>query len=125
MVAVVVAIVVLLVIGWQQNHAATTVGSDQPFAPGTLPPEAHGTIAPIDDDGPFPYAGDGVVFMNRERLLPQRQSGYWWDHTVPIPGESDRGARRIVHGDGGELYYADDHYVSFTRVSAAEWRQSR
>lgn len=54
--------------------------------------------------------------MNREGLLPQRERGYWREYTVPTPGESDRGARRIVAGRGGELYYTADHYRSFVRV---------
>ena len=32
------------------------------------------------------------------------------------PGENDRGARRIVAGEEGELYYTDDHYDSFQRI---------
>ncbi|MFN8539460.1 MAG: ribonuclease domain-containing protein [Thermomicrobiales bacterium] len=32
------------------------------------------------------------------------------------PGSSDRGERRIISGQSGELYYTDDHYESFKRV---------
>jgi ribonuclease T1 len=35
---------------------------------------------------------------------------------VPTPGENDRGARRIITGQGGEFYYTDDHYASFRAV---------
>jgi ribonuclease T1 len=35
---------------------------------------------------------------------------------VITPGENDRGARRIIAGDGGEFYYTDDHYDSFKRI---------
>jgi ribonuclease T1 len=35
---------------------------------------------------------------------------------VITPGEDDRGARRIVGGEGGELYYTDDHYESFKYI---------
>ncbi len=28
----------------------------------------------------------------------------------------DRGARRIVVGSGGELYWTEDHYASFERI---------
>ena len=59
---------------------------------------------------------DGVVFGNRERLLPQRERGYYREYTVPTPGLKHRGARRIVAGRGGELYYTDDHYRSFKRI---------
>ena len=84
----------------------------------TLPAEARDTVARIDRGGPFPYDRDGAVFGNRERLLPIRPSGFYREYTVPTPGEDDRGARRIVTGDGGDqLFYTDDHYASFVRVS--------
>jgi ribonuclease T1 len=35
---------------------------------------------------------------------------------VPTPGSDDRGARRIVAGADGELYWTDDHYSSFARI---------
>ena len=81
-----------------------------------LPAEARATLALIDQGGPFPYAKDGVVFGNFERLLPKRQRGYYREYTVKTPGERDRGARRIVTGQGGEIYYTDDHYKSFRAV---------
>jgi ribonuclease T1 len=81
-----------------------------------LPPEAQETIRLIDQDGPFPYDRDGIVFENRERLLPQRASAYYHEYTVITPGSNDRGARRVIAGQGGELYYTDDHYESFKRV---------
>ena len=81
-----------------------------------LPPQAQETIRLIDRGGPFPYDRDGITFGNRERLLPIRADGYYREYTVITPGSSDRGARRIVAGRGGELYYTDDHYESFRRV---------
>lgn len=81
-----------------------------------LPPEARETIALIRRGGPFPYQKDGSLFGNREGLLPRRERGYYREYTVPTPGRRDRGARRIVAGRGGELYYTDDHYRSFSRV---------
>jgi ribonuclease T1 len=84
----------------------------------TLPVEARETVTLIDRGGPFPYAKDGVVFGNRERLLPARPTGFYREYTVPTPGEDDRGARRIVTGDDGDqLFYTADHYASFVRVS--------
>ena len=83
----------------------------------TLPVEARETVALIDRDGPFPYAKDGAVFGNRERLLPARPNGFYREYTVPTPGEDDRGPRRIVTGDdGGQLFYTADHYASFVRI---------
>jgi len=87
--------------------------------PDDLPPEARETLALIDQGGPFPFSRDGVVFQNRERLLPQQPQGYYQEYTVITPGSRDRGARRIVTGEAGERYYTDDHYASFYVV--VEW----
>ncbi len=80
-----------------------------------LPPEAITTLARIRAGGPFPYSRDGVVFSNRERLLPIRPRGYYHEYTVPTPRSRDRGARRIVTGAPGEHYWTSDHYASFRR----------
>ncbi len=81
-----------------------------------LPPEARETLALIEQGGPFPYRQDGSIFQNRERLLPRKPAGYYREYTVVTPGSPDRGARRIVMGDAGEIYYTADHYRSFARV---------
>jgi len=85
-----------------------------------LPREARETLALIRRGGPFPYAKDGTVFFNRERLLPMQPRGYYREYTVPTPGARDRGARRIVAGGdprwSGEYYYTRDHYRSFRRI---------
>ncbi|MGJ9423756.1 ribonuclease domain-containing protein [Aeromicrobium sp. CF3.5] len=82
----------------------------------SLPAEARETIELIAAGGPYPYDRDGAVFENREGLLPDEDRGYWREYTVPTPGSDDRGARRVVTGEGGELYYTDDHYASFLLV---------
>ena len=82
-----------------------------------LPAEAQQTISVIRAGGPFPYERDGVVFGNRERLLPAKPKGYYREYTVRTPRARDRGARRIVKGAAGELYYTDDHYRSFRRIN--------
>jgi ribonuclease T1 len=115
-----VAAAIIFALGYHQNTSPSAAGNDHTSTSGSLPPEAVKTISLIESGGPFPYARDGIVFMNRERLLPQHPSGYWHEYTVPTPGESDRGARRIIHGAGGEFYYTSDHYASFRRVTAAE-----
>ncbi|MER6328531.1 ribonuclease domain-containing protein [Streptomyces sp. NPDC001034] len=81
-----------------------------------LPAEARRTLALIDRGGPYPYARDGIVFGNFERHLPKHQRGYYHEYTVRTPGSRDRGARRIITGQGGEFYYTDDHYNSFRAV---------
>lgn len=81
-----------------------------------LPPEARATLALIRKGGPYPYAKDGTVFGNRENLLPRQRRGYYREYTVKTPGSRTRGARRIVKGAAGELFYTDDHYNSFKRI---------
>ena len=81
-----------------------------------LPAEARSTIALIRKGGPFPYERDGVVFGNFEKRLPAQARGYYREYTVRTPGVQSRGARRIVAGRGGELYYTEDHYNSFRRI---------
>jgi ribonuclease T1 len=81
-----------------------------------LPREARETLTLIKAGGPFPYAQDGRVFSNREKLLPLQGRSYYREYTVRTPGVRDRGPRRIVAGSGGEYYYSDDHYRSFKRI---------
>ncbi|MGW7366336.1 ribonuclease domain-containing protein [Streptomyces sp. NPDC054841] len=81
-----------------------------------LPPEARETLRLIERGGPFPYEKDGATFGNFERILPEQKRGYYREYTVRTPGESDRGARRIVTGQEGEIYYTDDHYKTFREV---------
>ena len=56
------------------------------------------------------------MFQNREGILPDRPTGYYREYTVRTPGASDRGARRIVAGSDGELYWTADHYASFAKI---------
>lgn len=86
------------------------------MAAANLPAQARETIALIRQGGPFPYERDGVVFGNFEKRLPPQPRGYYREYTVRTPGVKSRGARRIVAGRDGELYYTDDHYHSFKRV---------
>ena len=81
-----------------------------------LPRDARSTVALIQKGGPFPHGRDGVSFGNREKLLPKRERGWYREFTVNTPGARDRGARRIVAGRDGTLYYTDDHYRSFLRI---------
>lgn len=83
-----------------------------------LPIDARLVIAEIEAGGPYAYAKDGSIFGNREQLLPLHERGYYREYTVPTPGSEDRGARRIILGGAGELYYTDDHYLTFRRIGA-------
>lgn len=82
-----------------------------------LPAEARNTLALIRAGGPYRYSQDNQTFGNFERILPRKDRGYYREYTVPTPGESDRGARRIVAGDDGEKYYTDDHYETFRFIA--------
>lgn len=81
-----------------------------------LPAEARDTLRLIDQGGPFPYAKDGSVFGNYEKLLPERKRGHYREYTVKTPGSRDRGARRLVTGREDEIYWTEDHYASFRAV---------
>ncbi len=81
-----------------------------------LPDEASDTVELIDRGPPYPSEQDGSTFGNYEGLLPERERGYYEEYTVETPGSDDRGARRIVVGDGGELYWTEDHYDSFEQI---------
>lgn len=85
-----------------------------------LPAEALETLRLIRAGGPYPYDRDGVVFGNFEGRLPKQRRGYYHEYTVPTPGLSHRGARRIVAGGDPprEFWYTDDHYESFRRIEA-------
>lgn len=81
-----------------------------------LPAEALDTLALIEDGGPYPYDQDDGTFGNREGLLPDQYDGYYREYTVETPGSPDRGARRLIVGADGEVYYTDNHYESFVEV---------
>jgi ribonuclease T1 len=81
-----------------------------------LPPEAAQVWHTIQAGGPFRYPRDGIVFNNAEHVLPAHERGYYHEYTVPTPGSPDRGPRRLVTGQGHELYYTGDHYASFVVV---------
>lgn len=95
---------------------ATPVSGLHTIAVAALPQQARNTLVLIDKGGPFPYDRDGIVFGNNEKILPARPRGYYREYTVPTPGERDRGARRLIVGRDGDVYYTDDHYDSFRQV---------
>lgn len=85
-----------------------------------LPKEAREVYALIGKGGPFPFDRDGVVFGNREKLLPGKPRGYYHEYTVRTPGVKSRGGRRLVCGGSvaapDACYYTDDHYRSFRKI---------
>jgi ribonuclease T1 len=86
-----------------------------------LPIQGQRTYRLILQGGPFAHGKDGVVFGNRERLLPLARRGYYREYTVGTPGARNRGARRIVCGGFRPVapdacWYTSDHYASFMRI---------
>ena len=85
--------------------------------------EAIGAVlTAIEQGDPLPYDEDGSTFQNREGLLPDEPLGYYREYTVETPNSPDRGARRLVIGEGGEIYYTYDHYASFERIDPEDYR---
>ena len=85
-----------------------------------LPAPGVETYRNIQRGGPFTYEKDGVIFGNRERLLPMQKRGYYREYTVKTPGSRNRGAQRIVCGGPATApdacYYTADHYASFRMI---------
>ena len=105
-------------------HAKGPVQSERigQISQSELPPQGRDTYGKILQGGPFPYEKDGVVFGNRERILPNEKRGYYREYTVKTPASRDRGAKRIVCGgkqatEPDACFYSDDHYSSFKRIA--------
>lgn len=114
-----VGLVALVVVGWFVRDSVTSSGlATKPLT--SLPKEAATTWQLIQKGGPFPSNRDGVVFENREKILPGKATGYYHEYTVNTPGSADRGERRLVYGQQRELYYTGDHYKSFVQVDPAK-----
>jgi len=114
--------------GAQAKEAAPTAAPAlAEIALSELPVQAQETHRLVLAGGPFPYDKDGVVFGNRERLLPAKDRGFYREYTVKTPGARNRGARRLVCGGKPPTspevcYYTGDHYASFQRVRAGAAR---
>ncbi|WP_231724406.1 ribonuclease domain-containing protein [Deinococcus actinosclerus] len=102
-----------------QRQTTTTQQTTRGALPvSALPREGQQVMRQIAQGGPFRYAKDGSPFGNRERRLPRQPGGYYREYTVPTPGETDRGARRIICGGQpdtrtDDCYYTADHYRTF------------
>ena len=98
---------------WSQAEATVAVRD--------LPAQGRRAYALILQGGPFTHGKDGVVFGNRERLLPRERRGYYREYTVETPRSRDRGARRIICGGRQPTapeacWYTSDHYSSFRKI---------
>jgi ribonuclease T1 len=100
--------------------ARATPDALREIAAAALPSEAREALVVIRSGGPFRFDRDGVVFGNREQILPMQARGYYREYTVPTPGVKSRGARRIVCGGPPKApvacFYTADHYQSFARI---------
>ncbi len=98
----------------------TTTTVTATIALNQLPAQGIETYRLILQGGPFPHGKDGVIFGNRERLLPAHKRGYYREYTVKTPRAANRGTRRIVCGGKATApdvcYYTADHYASFRRI---------
>jgi len=85
-----------------------------------LPLQARSTHQLILQGGPFPFEKDGMVFGNRERLLPLQPRGFYREYTVSAPGSHARGVKRIICGGPATrpeaCFYTADHYASFRKI---------
>ena len=106
---------------------ATVEARTAPNAPATvaislgeLPPQGQETYRLIHQGGPFPFDKDGVMFGNRERLLPISKPVYYREYTVKTPGSWDRGGRRIVCAGQATTpdacFYSADDYGSLRKI---------
>jgi ribonuclease T1 len=103
------------------SRETPAIGDQTTISLSELPAQGRQTYQLVLSGGPFPFEKDGVVFGNRERILPHQPRGFYREYTVQTPGSRDRGARRIVCG-GRQIrapeacYYSQDHYASFRRI---------
>jgi ribonuclease T1 len=118
--SLVAAIVIALSTLVPPAYARSTPEGMATIALTELPREGRAVYALILKGGPFKYDRDGIVFGNREKMLPGKPRGYYHEYTVPTAGATSRGARRIVCGGArtapDACYYSDDHYQSFKRI---------
>ena len=114
------AIVLCAFAGMALIAQARTTPEAPEVALSALPKEAQEVFALVGKGGPFPFDRDGVVFGNRENLLPGKPRGYYHEYTVRTPGVKSRGGRRLVCGGKqtapDACYYTEDHYRSFRKI---------
>ncbi len=117
---VLTSFLLVLTVAWSGVQAREQSGFGATVALNQLPAQALETYRLIHQGGPFPFEKDGVVFGNRERLLPAEKRGYYREYTVKTPQSRNRGARRIVCGGPtttpDACYYTVDHYASFRKI---------
>ena len=109
---------------WVEGLEGGTVnGYATPPLPGLVAITDPSELNPLIDTaglvqrrGPFPYDEDGKVYENLQGRLPEQPLGYYREYTVPTPNVQGRGARRLVGGEAGELYYWRPERVEFVAL---------
>jgi len=113
-------LIAVMVPGPAQSRQDTPTDISATVRVAELTQQGEQVYALIHQGGPFASEKDGVVFGNRERLLPPFKRGYYREYTVPTVGLLHRGTRRIVCGGRPTTpdvcYYTIDHYASFRKI---------
>ena len=89
-----------------------------------LPPEAKQVLELIAHGGPLPYpAHDGSLYGNRSGDLPG--AAEYREFTVPTPGATNRGKRRLVIRDNGLVFFTACHYDRVAgKAGSSQYAQS-
>ena len=96
---------------------ASNDSADDQYGPaGFGPTDIQPTLDRIESGGTYPHRNDSTTFRNYDGLLPEQPYGYYTEYVHPTPGIEHAGPRRVVIGQGGEVYYTPNHYESFIRV---------
>lgn len=117
-----ITLITMLAIGYSALHDDGV----RECGPRQVPEEAFSLIDDIHSNSSLPYpATDGGHFGNYENELPQEHSNYYREYTVPTPGRTGRGERRLVTGGGTPqdpdvYYYTWDHYESFCEIPESD-----
>ena len=65
-----------------------------------------------------PYAPGKCIggdhFGNYEGNLPNVKGRKYYECDIDTLGKKNRGAKRIIYSNDGQIYYTDDHYETFT-----------
>ena len=117
-----ITLITMLAIGYSALHDDGV----RECGPRQVPEEAFSLIDDIHSNSPLTYpATDGGHFGNYESILPEEHSNYYREYTVPTPGRTGRGERRLVTGGGTPqdpdvYYYTWDHYGTFCEIPEAD-----
>lgn len=63
----------------------------------------------------------GDYFGNYEGKLPKRKGLQYHECDIDTMGRRSRGAKRIIYGTDGSIYYTDDHYESFEQLYGGDY----